>query len=356
MIKELDIEILDGLINSEEGPTLDFKVKQYRFVNASDEDKGELLKDILAFANTQRYRTAYILVGIAEVRGGRNQVVGVETHLEDASLHQFVNSKTNRPAEFSYFPWQVEDKDIGVLSIPIQTRPVYVVKKYGRLAAEKVYVRDGSSTRPASPDEIADMGRTLTPKLLEWFIQRLRNVAMHAVVVTAQQWFDHPMRRREYESPRRPQDFTQARDMILLLTESRPLEHTTFLKGIDSYQSLHWVFEVFVELATLCTQMIRITGPSLIDLGGLAQVVLEMEQRISAERNVWSEFRIRMQDSHDVLPNPANYNVLTLARQAVRFIEVLEDEEHYRNPDFGPFGPLGQGVFLKSPQWGDWKL
>ena len=36
----------------EEGPTLDFKREQYRFDKASDEDKSELLKDILAFANT----------------------------------------------------------------------------------------------------------------------------------------------------------------------------------------------------------------------------------------------------------------------------------------------------------------
>ena len=72
------------------------------------------------------------LIGVEEVKGGRSEFVGVENHLDDANLHQFVNSKTNRPAEFSYFPCQVEDKQIGVLSIPIQSGPVYVISKYGK--------------------------------------------------------------------------------------------------------------------------------------------------------------------------------------------------------------------------------
>ena len=36
---------------------------KYRFNKASDRDKSELLKDILAFANSQRHRTSYVLVG-----------------------------------------------------------------------------------------------------------------------------------------------------------------------------------------------------------------------------------------------------------------------------------------------------
>ena len=118
-----DGEILESLLNMEEGPTLDFKKEQYRFIKASDIDKSELLKDILAFANTQRYRTAYILVGVEEVKGGHSEVVGVDEHLDDANLHQFVNYKTNRPVIFSYFPFRVEEKEIGVLDIPIQNRP-----------------------------------------------------------------------------------------------------------------------------------------------------------------------------------------------------------------------------------------
>ena len=157
--KAIDGETLHSLLYMEEGLTLDFKREQYRFNKATDSDKSELLKDILAFANTQRNSTAYILVGVEEVKGERSEVVGVDDHLEDASLHQFVNGKTNRPVEFSYSTQAIEGKTVGVISIPIQQRPVWVEKRYGVVKATEVCIRDGSSTRPASPDEIAAMGR-----------------------------------------------------------------------------------------------------------------------------------------------------------------------------------------------------
>ena len=161
----LNDETLYSLLSMEEGPTLDFKREQYRFDKAADEDKAELLKDILAFANAHRYRTAHILVGVEEVTGGRSKVFGVDRHLDDATLHQFVNGKTNRPVEFSYFPYPVEGKSIGVIELPIQQRPVWAEKTYGLVKANEVYVRDGSSTRPALPDEIAAMGRGNPPGL-----------------------------------------------------------------------------------------------------------------------------------------------------------------------------------------------
>ena len=113
--------------------------------------------------------TAYILIGVEEVTGGRGEVVGVEKHLEDASLHQFVNHKTNRPVVFSYSVHAIEGKRIGAIVIPIQQRPIWTEKDYGVVRANEVYVRDGSSTRPASPDEIAAMGRGNPPMLqVEW--------------------------------------------------------------------------------------------------------------------------------------------------------------------------------------------
>ena len=166
---QYDIETLLSLLIMEEGPTLDFKSEQYRFDKATPKDKSELLKDILAFANTRRDRTAYILVGVKEVKDGPNEVVGVASHLEDANLHQFVNRKTNRPVEFSYSACAIRGNSIGAIAIPIQRRPIWAEKSCGVVRASEVYIRDGSSTRPASPDEIAAMGRDNPPKLqVEW--------------------------------------------------------------------------------------------------------------------------------------------------------------------------------------------
>ena len=153
-----DLGLLENLLHQEEGPALDFKEEQYPFDNADAGMKAELLKDILALVNSWRLTTAYILIGVKEVKGGRSEIVGVEEHLDDANLHQFVNGKTQRLVEFSYLPFHIEGVDIGVVEVPIQERPIYLTSRFGPLSKHTVLLRDGSSTRVATPDEIAKMG------------------------------------------------------------------------------------------------------------------------------------------------------------------------------------------------------
>ena len=169
----IDENLLERLLHEEEGAALDFKRDQYPFARTDDETKSEILKDILAFSNAWRRTTAYILIGVEEVKGGRSRIVGVNAHLDDAHLHQFVNRKTNRAIEFSYRPFRAEGVEIGVIEIPEQERPFYLTKRFGKVEKDTVYKRDGSSTAVASLEEIARMGAAQeihgTPQLvLEW--------------------------------------------------------------------------------------------------------------------------------------------------------------------------------------------
>lgn len=66
----MDKAFFERLLYEEESETLDFKSEQYRFVKATEEEKSELLKDILGFVNAWRRSEAYILIGVEEVRGG----------------------------------------------------------------------------------------------------------------------------------------------------------------------------------------------------------------------------------------------------------------------------------------------
>jgi len=157
--------MLEQLLYEEEGSTLDFKRDQYPFEGAGNDAKSELLKDILAFVNAWRRSDAYILIGVDEVRGGRSLVVGVTTHLDDAKLQQFVNSKTQRPVHFSYYQAAIDNRDIGIIHIPPQERPVYLVKDYGKLVKQKVYVRRSSSTDIAASAEIVRMGQAFVEGL-----------------------------------------------------------------------------------------------------------------------------------------------------------------------------------------------
>ncbi len=159
-----DHELIDRLLHEEEGTALDFKRDQYPFDGENDRTKSELLKDVLAFANSWRRSAAYILIGVEEVRGQRCRAVGVSVHLDDARLQQFVTSKTNRPVDFQYRQALFEGVEIGILEIPEQDRPTYLNRAYGKLDKDVVYLRRGSSTVKARPDEIARMGAVVAGK------------------------------------------------------------------------------------------------------------------------------------------------------------------------------------------------
>lgn len=149
---------IEALLWEEESTTLDFKQRQYRFAQATDDEKAELLKDILTFTNAFRRSDAFILIGVKEVKGGRSEVLGIETQLEDASLQQFVNNKTQRPMTFAYKAMEIDGLPIAVIHIPLQYRPIYLKRDFGRLKENVVYLRRGSATAVATPDEVARMG------------------------------------------------------------------------------------------------------------------------------------------------------------------------------------------------------
>lgn len=155
----MNVGIINTLLYQNESDALDFKAEQYRFYRAPDSEKGEVLKDILAFANAWKTCDAYILVGVAEGRGPRHEVIGISEHLQDSDLQQFVNSKTNRPVQFLVGALTIEGRRVDVIRIDQQqNRPIFLREDFGRLQKGTVYVRRGSSTDIAGPEEIAAMG------------------------------------------------------------------------------------------------------------------------------------------------------------------------------------------------------
>lgn len=155
-------DLMEQLLHEGESASLDYKRDQYPFAGATDDDKSELLKDVLAFANGWRHAEAYILIGVDEVTGGRSVVAGVSGHIPENDLQQFVNSKTNRTVTFSYRAYPFEGKQVGVVTIPQQDRPIYLTKNYGKLQKHVVYYRQGTTTAIATPDDIAKMGKNQT--------------------------------------------------------------------------------------------------------------------------------------------------------------------------------------------------
>ena len=180
-------KLIDSLLYQSESTALDFKKEQYPFSGADEEQKSELLKDILAFANSWRQGDAYIVIGVEAVVGGRHIPRGTEDHFDDAQIQQFVNFKTNRRVEFSYEVHLFEGKKIGIIKIPQQERPTYVTKKFGKVEKDTVYYRLGSSTTVAKPNDIARMGgdsnqSPLTPLLTLQFADLERHVELGSAI------------------------------------------------------------------------------------------------------------------------------------------------------------------------------
>lgn len=147
------------LLNMSESDALDFKSGQYKFWSpATDDEKSELLKDIIAFANSFKTGDAFIVVGVSEKNQRKDQVVGVTTHLKDNEVQQFVNSKTNRRTAFLVHSTTAEGQPVDIIQIAQkQERPICLTKPFGKLKANEVWIRLGSSSAIATPDQIAAM-------------------------------------------------------------------------------------------------------------------------------------------------------------------------------------------------------
>lgn len=153
-------DLFESLLWMSESDSLDFKQEQYLFDGGSEDQKSELLKDILAFANSWRKTDAYILIGIKEKRGERAELLGINNHIISNNLQQFVDGKTNKPIMFTYEPFTYDGKQVAILKIPVQRRPFYLKNKYGKLEADLIYIRRGDATVKAKPDEISQMGHS----------------------------------------------------------------------------------------------------------------------------------------------------------------------------------------------------
>lgn len=153
--------LFERLLYEEESTTLDFKKEQYRFAKASDEEKSELLKDILGFANAWRRSEAYILIGVEDVRGGRANIVGIPAtdHLDDHSLQQFVNNLTNRPVRFHYEAFGIEGKQIGVIRMR-SGRPARFISSRTMASSKRRTCMSGGAVPPTRQNL---PGRTKSP-------------------------------------------------------------------------------------------------------------------------------------------------------------------------------------------------
>ncbi|MDR3586120.1 MAG: PQQ-binding-like beta-propeller repeat protein [Desulfosporosinus sp.] len=139
-----------------EGPTLDFKLQQYKL--EIDHLKSEFIKDILSMSNTIRNCTSYIVLGVKAYPDGKRDLEGVSFHWDDADLQSIIKDKVEKVPPFQYFPITIHDKTYGIIEIPVSyDKPFRVSRDFGVIKKHAVYIRRGSMNDDARDDEIGAM-------------------------------------------------------------------------------------------------------------------------------------------------------------------------------------------------------
>jgi hypothetical protein len=159
-------DLFEQILSENESKRVDFKRNQYPLNNEAQ--KSEFIKDVVSMANTERDQPGYIVLGIKAEPNGKKVKFGIKIHHDDAMLQQIVKDKVNSAPRFTYYPYLDGDLSFGIIEIPqSKSRPHVIIKDYGILRRNAVYVRRGSSTDEATREELEEMFHERCPKVRE---------------------------------------------------------------------------------------------------------------------------------------------------------------------------------------------
>ena len=145
MIEKLTIEkIIDIVRVRPEQGIFDWK-RDLKFSN--EDEKSEVIKDIVAIANATFDKPGFIFYGIDPNR--EDPILGISMRLDDANLQQLLKDKVSPGVKFLYYEAirPNDQKRIGVIYIPpSHARPHIMVVNFGKLRDGQIIIRRGSST------------------------------------------------------------------------------------------------------------------------------------------------------------------------------------------------------------------
>lgn len=157
MERTLNEKRLTELLKYSEADICDFKERIY---NIEDEgSKISFLKDVLSMANTVRYESAYIIIGVRQ-KDGHNEFYDIDPNIDENNFISFIkgNVEPEYP-EFTYYTMKYEKHNVGVFEIGISKYGPFVSKKsYGeKVIAGQVYYRYGSVNSEADEAKVQEI-------------------------------------------------------------------------------------------------------------------------------------------------------------------------------------------------------
>lgn len=142
----MDLSKLELLLNKGEGPKLDYKEM---LDLETESDKKELVKDVIAIANSQGGR-GHLIIG---VKDKTKDIVGIDSNnINEERIQQIIGSRCDPPVNIRVEFFNIEEKTVSVITI-FRSRK----KPHQMLQTGAFYIRRGSTTDVARRDEIANM-------------------------------------------------------------------------------------------------------------------------------------------------------------------------------------------------------
>ena len=157
MTRTLTEKRLTELLKYSEADICDFKDRIYHIED--EESKISFLKDILSMANTIRYESAYIIIGVRQ-KDGHNEFFDVDPNIDENNFISFIKGSVGPEyPEFTYYTLKYKKHNIGVFEIGISTCGPFISKKsYGDKVKEgQVYYRYGSVNSEADEVKVQEI-------------------------------------------------------------------------------------------------------------------------------------------------------------------------------------------------------
>ncbi len=186
-------DLFESLVGSDESSILDFKKINYALGSRNQDEDAKFIKDVVAFSNTIREESSYIIIGVEEIDGQKN-LLGLDNNYDEALLQDKIKDKVNPKPKFKYFSFEYEEKRFGILEFPIHqySAPITPVVRMRGLEIGKVYTRRGSTNSEATHLEAIQINAWITSVIPQHSKTELKKMIYDLI---------HDVQQAEYYSP-----------------------------------------------------------------------------------------------------------------------------------------------------------
>lgn len=154
---DFEEEVKELIDCHQESDYLDFKEQNYH-----KDNKVELVKDLIAFANSHSIRNKYIIIGIKEENNVCVDILGIDKKdiRDEAEFQQIIKTYIKEDLVVEYKTINIEGSDLLIIKIPASNnsnRPFMVKTQIANLKENEIYIRKGSSTTLATKKDLEYM-------------------------------------------------------------------------------------------------------------------------------------------------------------------------------------------------------